>query len=45
MHLAEDTDHLVGPCEHSYEPSGSVEDREFLDYPSDYKLIKKECAQ
>jgi hypothetical protein len=31
---------LVASCEHGYESSGSMKDREFLDYLSDYWLVK-----
>jgi hypothetical protein len=32
---------LLGPCEHSNEPLGSIKCGEFLDQPSDCYLLKK----
>jgi len=36
MHLAQDRDQAVGPCEHDNEPSGSIKSGEFLDQLNDY---------
>jgi hypothetical protein len=34
----------VSACKHGNEPSGSITDGEFLDYLSDYQLLKTESA-
>jgi hypothetical protein len=34
----------VGTCEYGNEPSGSIKDGEFLDYLSNYNLLKKDSA-
>jgi hypothetical protein len=34
----------AGPREHGSEQSGSIKGGEFLDYPSDYQLLKKLCS-
>jgi hypothetical protein len=31
---------VAGSCEHDNEPSGSIKAEEFLDYLSDYYLVK-----
>jgi len=31
---------VAGSCEHGNEPSGFTKGREFLDYLSDYQLLK-----
>jgi hypothetical protein len=33
-----------GICEHDNEPSGSIRDAEFLDYLSNYRLLKNDSA-
>jgi hypothetical protein len=35
---------MVGPCEHSNEPLGSIKDGEFLGQLSDYQLLKKDSV-
>jgi hypothetical protein len=35
---------VVGGFEHGNGPSGSIEVREFLDYLSDYQLLKNDAA-
>jgi hypothetical protein len=35
---------VMGPAGHSDEPSGTIKSGEFLDYLSDYQLLKKEFA-
>jgi hypothetical protein len=35
---------LEGTSEHSNEPSGSIKGREFLDWLSDFQLLKKDSA-
>jgi hypothetical protein len=35
---------VAGSCEHDHEPSGSIKEGEFLDYLSDYQLLKKDSA-
>jgi len=40
IHLAQDRDQL-GTCNHGNEPSTSLKAKEFLDYLSDYQLLKK----
>jgi hypothetical protein len=35
---------VVGPCKHGNEPPGSVEGSKFLNYVSDYQLLKKDSA-
>jgi hypothetical protein len=35
---------VVGSCEYSNEPLGSIKDGEFLDYLSNYHLLKKDHA-
>jgi hypothetical protein len=35
---------MAGFCEHGNEPSGSIKGVEFLDYLSDYQLLKKGSA-
>jgi hypothetical protein len=35
---------MTGPCEHGYEPSGSIKDGEFFDQLSDYWLLKKDSC-
>jgi hypothetical protein len=35
---------IVGSCEHSNEHFGSIKGRKFLDYLSDYWLLKKDSA-
>jgi hypothetical protein len=34
----------MGCCEHDNEPSGSIKGEEFLDYVSDYQLLKKDST-
>jgi len=34
----------MGSWEHGSEASGSMKDGEFLDWLSDYLLLKKDCA-
>jgi hypothetical protein len=41
LHRASD---LAGSCEHCNGSSGSIKVREFLDYLSDYQLLKKDSA-
>jgi hypothetical protein len=35
---------VAGRCEHDYEPSGSIKGGEFLDHPSNCKLLKNDSA-
>jgi hypothetical protein len=35
---------MAGFCEHGDERSSSIEGREFLDWLSDYELLKKDSA-
>jgi hypothetical protein len=35
---------MAGSCEHGNEPSISIKGGEFLDYLSDYQLLKKDSA-
>jgi hypothetical protein len=35
---------MAGSSEHGNEPSGSIKDREFLDYLINYQHLKKDCA-
>jgi len=35
---------VAGSCEYGNEPSGSIESGEFLDWLSDYALLKMDCA-
>jgi hypothetical protein len=35
---------MAGSCEHGNECSGSIKGSEFLEYPSDCKLFKKDSA-
>jgi hypothetical protein len=35
---------VMSPCEHSNEPFGPISGREFLDWLSDYQLLKKDSA-
>jgi hypothetical protein len=35
---------VTGSCEHGNEPSVSINGGEFLDYISDYQLLKKDSA-
>jgi hypothetical protein len=35
---------VAGPCEHSNEPSGSINGGEFLEWLSDCQLLKKDSA-
>jgi len=41
MHLAQDRDIVVGPCEHCNEPSGSIKGEEFLDQLSDFSFSRR----
>jgi hypothetical protein len=35
---------VAGSCEHGNEPSGSIKGGKFLDWLSDYQLLKKDCS-
>jgi hypothetical protein len=35
---------VVDTCDHGNEPVGSIKGREFLDYLSEYLLLKKDSA-
>jgi len=35
---------VAGSCEHCNEALGSIKGKEFLDYLSDYQLLKKDSA-
>jgi hypothetical protein len=35
---------MTDSCEHSNEPSGTIRGGEFLDWLSDYYILKKDCA-
>jgi hypothetical protein len=35
---------VAGSCKHGNEPFGSINDWEFLDWLSDYQLLKKDSA-
>jgi len=35
---------VAGSCEHGNVPSDSIKDGEFLDYLSEYKLLKKDST-
>jgi hypothetical protein len=44
IHLAQETDQLWDPFEHGNELSISTEGWKFLDYLSDYQLLKNESS-
>lgn len=35
---------MAGPCENATEPSGSINDRDFLDHVGDQKPFKTDCS-